>query len=527
MINIIYKRLLLPILGAVAFCGVLKAEKLILLHTNDTHSSIDTLSDGTSGILQRKAIIDSVRNVEKNVITIDAGDVVQGSLYFKYFKGDVEYPLMNMIGYDIRVLGNHEFDNGMESLAKYYKNIDGIPLSANYDFTGTELEGIFRPYAIKKVGDKKIGFIGINLDPESIISAKNIEVKYKDVISTANEIASYLKNKKKCDIVVVVSHIGYDKINDKPTDVDLAKASKDIDLIIGGHTHTLIDPTYPEKIPSLINNSKGQPVRVVQAGKQGKYIGQLTIDLDKLPIKGGNMIDYKLIPVTNRFPQDCLDQGMMDFIAPYKAAVDSVNNIVVAYSTYNLEKKRLGGLANMTADFAYQYGKEIADSLRNIGYVIGDVDMSIMNVGGIRHEIPEGKITEGQILSTYPFSNLFVLISLKGKDIIEALRVSALKGGEAISGNVQVVTDEELNLKRVIIDGKKMDPDKEYIVATIDYIAEGNDDLMSLSNHKKLWISDEEVSLPILRWIKRHQSFGLKVNPDPRARFVVEVKEEL
>ena len=144
-------KILLPILGAVAFNYTGNAEKIVILHTNDTHSTIDVLPDGTGGVLQRKAIIDSVRNAEKNVILVDAGDIVQGTLYFKYFNGDVEYPVMEMMGYDIRVLGNHEFDNGMESLAGYYKTMNGKPLSSNYDFTGTELEGIFQPYLIREI----------------------------------------------------------------------------------------------------------------------------------------------------------------------------------------------------------------------------------------------------------------------------------------------------------------------------------------------------------------------------------------
>ncbi len=124
-------------LGLAALCFSASAEKLVILHSNDTHSAIEPNADGTGGILQRKAVMDSVRKAEKHVITVDAGDVVQGSLYFKYFRGDVEYPLLNMVGYDIRILGNHEFDNGMEDLAERYKTVKGARLSANYDFSGT------------------------------------------------------------------------------------------------------------------------------------------------------------------------------------------------------------------------------------------------------------------------------------------------------------------------------------------------------------------------------------------------------
>ncbi|MCH5222463.1 MAG: bifunctional metallophosphatase/5'-nucleotidase [Muribaculaceae bacterium] len=525
MDNYNFKKLLLPFLGAAAFCLAGSAEKLVILHTNDTHSSIEPFADGTSGILQRKAILDSVRKVEKNVITVDAGDVVQGSLYFKYFNGDVEYPLMNMSGYDIRILGNHEFDNGMESLANYYKKVEGEALSANYDFSGTTLDGIFKPFTIKEIDGRKIGFIGANIDPASIISTKNIDVNFKEVIPTINQWASYLKNEEKCDLVVVVSHIGYEKINDKTTDVELAQSSENIDLIIGGHTHTLIDPQHPEINSSLINNSKGQPVRVVQAGKYGKYIGKLTIDLDNLPLAGGEQIDYELIPVTNRFSPDQLDARMIEFIKPYQEAVDSVNNVIIAYCSQDLKKERTGGLPNLTADITFQYGREVVDSLRKEGIDLPNVDLSIMNVGGIRLDMPKGKITEGQILSTYPFTNLFMLISIKGKDIIEAMRVSALKGGEAISSNMRVITDKDGNLKKVIIDGKEMDPDKEYVVATIDYIAEGNDDLVSMANHKKLFVSDDEISVPILHWIKTQNALGLEIDPDMRPRFVIDIAD--
>ena len=467
-----YKKVLLPLLGAAAFCGVVSAEKLVILHTNDTHSTIDPLPNGEAGVLSRKAVIDSVRNAEKNVILVDAGDIVQGTTYFKYFHGDVEYPLMDMMGYDIRVLGNHEFDNGMESLASYYKKTKGIPLSANYDFTGTELEGVFQPYYIKEVDGKKIGFIGINIDPASIISQKNFKGKFLDVIPVANATAAKLKNEEGCDLVVAVTHIGYNSYNGKASDIELAESSEDIDLIIGGHTHTLIDPSEPELNPSLIKNKNGKPVRIVQAGKQGINIGKLTIDLDNLPVNSCEDIGYELISVTDRFPEESLDREIIDFLKPYQEAVENIDNMVIAYSEYELDKTRTGGLANLTADIGFQYGKHIVDSLRSAGNDVPDVDLSIMNVGGIRHHMPIGKITKGQILSTYPFSNKFVLVKIKGKDIIEALRVSAAKGGEAVSANIRVVTDPLGNLKRVVIDGEEMDPEKEYLLAKIDYVAE-------------------------------------------------------
>lgn len=508
-------------MAALCLPASLSAERLVILHTNDTHSAIDPSADGTGGILQRKAVFDSVRRAEKNVITVDAGDMVQGSLYFKYFRGDVEYPLMDMAGYDIRILGNHEFDNGMADLARKYRTVKGSRLSANYDFKGTELEGIFEPYVIKKVGGKKIGFIGLNVDPASLISQKNFTGRFKDIIPTANEVAASLKKKKKCDLVVAVTHIGYTKENDKTTDVELARASKDIDIIIGGHSHTLIDPANPGKYPSLVPNAEGKPVRVVQTGKYGRNVGKITIDLDRLKDADGEDFTYELIAVTDRFPEETLDKDMKAFIAPYRAKVDSVNHRVIARSAYDMQNgERTGGLANLTADFGMTYGMHKADSLRKAGLDIPPVDLSVMNVGGIRQAMPEGDITEGQILSTYPFSNRFVLISVKGDDLADALAVAARKGGEAVSNNVRVLSDSVGNLVRVVVDGEEMDRDRNYVVATIDYVAEGNDDMVTLSRHDKLWVDDVEVAAPILRWFERQGELGLPVAPDPMPRFI-------
>lgn len=509
------------LLGLAALCFSADAKKLVILHSNDTHSAIEPNADGTGGILQRRAVMDSVRQAEENVITVDAGDVVQGSLYFKYFRGDVEYPLLNMMGYDIRILGNHEFDNGMADLAEKYKKVKSARLSANYDFTGTELEGVFKPYVIKKVKGKKIGFFGININPESLIAHKNISVKFKDPISTANEIAGMLKHEKGCDLVVAVTHIGYEKANENPTDVELANASRDIDIIIGGHSHTLVDPSHPEKYPSLIKNADGKNVRVVQTGKGGKYLGKLTIDLDNLNGASGEDFAYELIPVTDRFPAERLNKEMIDFLMPYKEGVDSVNTRVIGQSAYDMSNsERTGGMANMTADFGYWYGNHKADSLRCAGMDIPRIDMAIMNVGGIRQDMPAGDITEGQILSTYPFSNHFLIIAIKGQDIIDALSVASRKGGEAISGNARVVTDNDGNLIRVVVDGEEMEPEKTYYLGTIDYVAEGNDDLRTLANHQKVWFDDEEVAGPILRWFMRQTELGLPIAPDRASRFV-------
>lgn len=508
------------ILSALALflCLSAAAQSLVLLHTNDTHSNIDSDDKGIGGILPRMAIIDSVRNVEKNVLLIDAGDIVQGTLYFKFFKGDVEYPLFNMMNYDVRILGNHEFDNGLDELARHYKDVKGARLSANYDFTDTPAKGMFDPYVIKEIDGKKVGIFGINVNPESLIAEENYKgLKFLDIIKTANKTAAELK-KKGCKLVVAVTHIGYDMGADKTDDIDLAKASKDIDIIIGGHSHTFVDPNTPETTPYWIKNAAGRDVLVVQTGKYGRNIGYIKLDLKDFSKR---KIDYEYIPVTDRFDSSVYNQEMIEFLAPYKHVVDSVNARVIGTSMVDMNNSaRTGAYANWAADFGARYGRQVADSLRNTGIEIAPVAMGIMNVGGIRHPMHKGDITEGQILSTFPFSNRMRIIEIAGKDLIETMKIVAPKGGEAISGEAMVVTDPEGNFLRMLIDGKPVDPDRKYVVATIDYVADGNDDMIPMKNHREIWRDTEEVSVRILQYLYGLNEAGVPVYADPNPRFI-------
>ncbi len=504
------------------------ARDLVILHTNDTHSLILPDADGRGGVLQRKAIIDSVKNANKDVVLIDAGDKVQGTLYFKFFKGDVEYPLQNLLGVDISILGNHEFDNGLQALADKERTLKSERLSANYDFTGTPAEGLFKPYTIKNISGKKIGFLGINIDPESIISQQNYEgMDFKNVIETANQTAEYLKKKKKCDLVVAVTHIGYTKDNDKTTDPELAKASKDIDIIIGGHSHTLIDPKNPQQYPSLVENAEGRPVLIVQTGKSGKYIGQIRLDLDQLKTSTPADYDYSLIEVTDRFPESRLDQKIKNFIQPFTDSLSVVTGDVIGFAAHDfINNSRTGTFPNWTADFGSWYGNLVLDSIRQIKPDTPKLDFAIMNVGGIRNAIPKGDVNTGEILSTYPFSNRFVVMRISGKDIIETMKVAAKKGGEAISHEVKVVCDSDRNVERVLLDLKEIDPDQTYTVATIDYVAWGNDDMRSMANGEWIYTGETEVCVPIIRYVKELTRLGVPMMADPNPRFIYMKNEE-
>lgn len=498
------------------------ARDLVILNTNDTHSLIDPDADGRGGVLQRKAIIDSVKKVNKNVILVDAGDKVQGTLYFKFFKGEVEYNLQNMLGVDVSILGNHEFDNGFEALAKNESLMKSDRLSANYDFAGTPAEGLFKPYVIRKVDGKKIGFFGINIDPSSIIIQDNYKgMVYRDALATADSIARILRRDKKCDLVVAVTHIGYEKANDKATDVDLAHCSRDIDIIIGGHSHTLVDPANPEKFPSLIPNADGRPVLVAQCGKSGKYIGEIRVDLDRLGKTTPADFGYSLIPVTDRFPENSLDPAIRKFLAPYTESLDSINRTVVGYSAMDfINSSSTGAFPNWTADFGRWYGNLLLDSLRLTNPDLPRLDFAIMNVGGIRNPIKKGDVTLSNIYNTFPFSNKYVIMEISGKDILDVFRVAASKGGEAVSREVLVVSDSDRKLRHAFVDYKEIDPERKYIVGTIDYVAWGNDDMISMANGKWLFTDRQELCVPVMRYVRELAGYGIPLSADPTPRFI-------
>lgn len=523
---------LLSLLASVIFfTSSATARNLVILTTNDVHSTVDPGDDGNGGVLQRKAIIDSVRNAEKNVLLIDAGDAVQGSLYFRFFRGLVENQLMQMQGYDLRILGNHEFDNGIDELAHYFSSWKGKALSANYDTKGTALDGMLSPYVIKKIDGKRIGFFALNVDPKGLIATDNMGgVKFKDIITTANTTAAFLRNKEKCDLVVAITHIGYTAKNNKTTDVDLARASKDIDIIIGGHSHTVVTPGRDGKYPSIVDNAEGRPVLIAQTGKYGPNIGYINIDLDALQ-KGkkpsGEQFEYRLIPVTDRFPREAYDQTIVEWLAPYKAVVDSVNARVIGYAPHALNSDDpVGEYANWTADMARDIMQQTLDSIHSAdpaSTLPRTVDMAIMNIGGIRQHMQAGPVTEGKILSTFPFTNKMVLLDVTGRQLLQAMDSAAMRGGEAISAEMKVLVDDNGKLLNAWINGKPIDPTAHYSVVTIDYLANGNDGFSVLAEAPRLWTDPHDVAAPILRYVIETARAGLPMQGYPYPRFIKQI----
>lgn len=266
-------------LAASVTVSAVYAQDLVILHTNDTHSQIEEIRTGkgagTGGVHRRAEYFSRIRSEHDNVLVLDAGDYNQGTPYFTVFGGDLEMELMNSLGYDVVALGNHEFDNGVDELARRLSSARFQTVCANYDFSGTPLEEYVKPYVIVYKAGKKIGIFGLLANLKSLVSKQNTEgIVYMNPFETADKWADYLKNVEKCDLVIALSHLGYSGYPNQPCDINLAKRSENIDIIIGGHSHTFL------KSAKVYPNRTGKDVVIVQAGCQGEYVGRLDIDFE-------------------------------------------------------------------------------------------------------------------------------------------------------------------------------------------------------------------------------------------------------
>lgn len=255
----------------------IQAQKLVILHTNDTHSRIEPLPESDKyapnlgGVVPRAAYVDKMRNENENVLLFDAGDFLQGTPYFNMFKGEVEVKAMNLLKYDAVTLGNHEFDYGMDVLVDVVKQAEFPIICTNYDFSDTEIADIIKPYHIIYKDGVKIGVMGANIDPKGLVASTHYEgVKFFDPIETLNNTAKMLRNKLQCDMVICLSHLGI------KNELDLAEKSRNIDIIIGGHSHTFMSK------PSIRNNLDGKEVTVFQTNGRGVYVGRIDVELERL-----------------------------------------------------------------------------------------------------------------------------------------------------------------------------------------------------------------------------------------------------
>lgn len=257
-------------------------KSLTVLHTNDWHSRIDPFPDtdknnaGKGGAAARAALIKKIRAEAENVLLLDAGDIFQGTPYFNFYEGALEYKLMTDMGYDIVTLGNHDFDNGVNGIVKQLPHAGFQIVNSNYDFSKSALNGLVQPYKILNRQGIKIGVFGLGIDLKGLVPDANFEtITYSNPIVVAEKTANYLRHHKNCDIIICLSHLGYEYKNNQVSDLVLANSKADIDLIIGGHTHTFL------KEPLLLKNQLGNKVLVNQVGWAGMQLGRIDFEFEK------------------------------------------------------------------------------------------------------------------------------------------------------------------------------------------------------------------------------------------------------
>ncbi len=258
--------------------------RLTILHTNDVHSRIEPFPDdgsrnaGLGGVSRRGVLIERIRRAEDHVLLFDSGDIFQGTPYFNFFGGELEIKLMTELGYDAATMGNHDFDAGVEGFAKQLVHADFPILISNYDFRDTPMAGKYKPYKIFGVEYLKIGVFGLGIELDGLVpKALYGNTVYQDPIQKANEISNILRHDEKCDFVICLSHLGYKyrEGTNKVCDIDLATHTSEIDLILGGHTHTFMHE------PDIRKNRKGQEVVINQVGWAGIMLGRIEVFFER------------------------------------------------------------------------------------------------------------------------------------------------------------------------------------------------------------------------------------------------------
>ena len=276
-------------------CNQNLTKQITILHTNDVHSHLEPFSHNhpdypeLGGIARRATLIEQIRKENENTLLLDAGDIFQGTPYFNYFGGEVEFKMMSKLKYDAATVGNHDFDNGTKGLDIQLPHAAFDFIISNYDFKNTVLDGKTKPYKVYHKNGIKVGVFGLGIQLDGLVDPNNFkETKYLDPVEIAQEMSNKLKNELHCDLIICLSHLGYyyKRNPERISDLNLAKQTKDIDLIIGGHTHTFLPK------PTIVKNNDNKNMLINQVGKWGIYLGRIDFyfDSEKNKISKGKQI---------------------------------------------------------------------------------------------------------------------------------------------------------------------------------------------------------------------------------------------
>lgn len=450
-------------------------DEFVMLFTNDFHSQIEPMDGGGGGVLRLKALVDSVRTAEPHVLLADAGDLVQGTYYFSLLNGVVEMKMLEMLKYDIRTIGNHEFDKKMSGLGEMFA-LSKVPVVAsNYDFSNTALAQYVVPSKIISAGSIKVGFIGLNVRLLNLVNKTACEgVVWQDAINVADTYAAKLREDG-ADIVIAISHLGYGSGSTADYyDCGIASKTHHIDMIIGGHSHTTL------RKATYISDMDGDQVPIVQTGSKGLNLGYAKI---KIGENGKPSFSYRLIPVNSRL-DNRIDPTFSGIIEDYAAEVKEKMDVKLGYAPYELRRGTPESpLGNLSADGLIWMAKKF----HNV-----DADVAVYNSGGVRANIAGGDVTLGDVYAVFPFDNVLSLVTITGRNLKHLMY--EVPYNLYINKGVKLVSNSSGWVSSITINGEEIDDDKQYTVATIDYIADNDAYTSILGNPIK-----REDSVEIIR----------------------------
>lgn len=458
---------------AFAFAAIVplfaETTKIVVLHTNDHHGQVLPTVDNSGGLAYEATYVKQIRAEYKNVLLLDAGDINTGTALSNMFLAEPDILAYNKMGVDAMTFGNHEFDNNSEVIAEQMKKSDFPWLSANIR-NGRKYLG--EPYIVKEFDGIKIGIFGLTTCRTLTLENPNPKLKFLDEIKTAKQIVKTLRKKEKCDYIILLGHLGnVQEVASHNTSLKIAEQVPEIDLIIDGHSHSYIAE------PILVN---GTPI--VTANEKTKYVGTAILSFEDK-----KLTDFSWKPQEISTELFAADPEISELLKPYEEEAEASLKEVVMHTTAEFEfGQRLTRYKEMPS------GDFLCDAMVSFVKRIGsDVDFSITNGGGIRYSLPAGNVTREDVLTMLPFENYIYVITIKGSDLVKLFNfIGSIKQGAGAFPQVSkecrftITYDDEGNgtVSNVKINGKDIEPKKNYKIATHNYMADGGDGYVVFKN---------------------------------------------
>lgn len=455
---------------------------LTIMHTNDVHAHHDPNGNGDGGAAIQAAVVRQIRAEAANSLLLDGGDRFTGTLYHVQYRGQDSAQIMNLVGYDGMTLGNHEFDDGDETLAAFVDAVNFPVVTANVDFSESPvLAGKIDPWTIIEVGGQQIGVIGLVTPDAPVISSPGAELVFNNDLVAVVQVAVDELTAQGVNKIILVTHIGLN------LDMEVAAGVSGVDIIVGGHSHTLLGNAYVASVaeyPVVMESASGEPIIIVQAGEYDTYLGRLDVEFDAAGLLTGWDGDTILL---SRYITP--DADMTALLSELAAPIEELRNQPVGESGVFLVGDR-----SVCRVEECNLGNLIADAVQ----AETGAQIVFQNGGGIRADIDEGTVTLGEVLTVLPFGNLVSTLELKGSDVVAALEngVSTIalddagmvqRGGAAgrfpqvaglrFSVDPTLEAGSRVSNVEVWVDGAwaPLDPEAVYTVATNDFMRRGGD----------------------------------------------------